>query len=158
MTILATPVLTLGLSLPALAETSDAASPQGKGVQEERTSTDVEPLIRLRVVAPTPNRPAALFPLYLGLGGLSAADAGLTLWGTGQGATEANPAMRGVARHPFGLFGVKAVSSAATILLTERVWRDHPRRAVWTMVGINFANALIVWHNSRVVANLQRAQ
>jgi hypothetical protein len=69
------------------------------------------------------------------------------------GATEANPAMAGIAKNSTALFAVKAGSAAATAFFVERLAKNHPRRATIVMVVLNSAYAAVVAHNYRVARN-----
>jgi hypothetical protein len=66
------------------------------------------------------------------------------------GASEANPAMAGIARNSTALFAVKAGSAAATAFFVERLAKKHPRGATIVMAVLNTAYAAVVAHNYRV--------
>jgi hypothetical protein len=66
------------------------------------------------------------------------------------GASEANPAMAGIAKNSTALFAVKAGSAAATAFFVERLAKKHPRGATIVMTVLNTAYAAVVAHNYRV--------
>ncbi len=146
-------MLSTVLYSPSLAQSvKDVESQTASEHQSADTAT--VPIVRVVVVGDLPRRPRPLVPLYASLAGLATADAYMTLWGVRHGAVEKNPMMRSAAHNPYALVGLKAATTATTVLLTEQVWSDHPKRAVWTMIGINLANGWLVWHNSRVIGRV----
>jgi hypothetical protein len=103
-------------------------------------------------ILPTPAAPRALLPsLYLGDIALQVLDAHSTFRALDAGHVEGNPLMRWSANHPVALVSMKAVATAGTIYVAEKIRKKHPRRAVLFMVGIDAASALIVMHNYRTV-------
>lgn len=96
-------------------------------------------------------RPRALVPLYVSFGALQALDAATTVRALDRGATEANPAIGGIAGNPAALVAVKAASSAAIVFAGERLWRKNRVAAVALMAALNGAYALVVFHNYRTV-------
>ena len=96
-------------------------------------------------------RPRALVPLYVSFGALQALDAATTVRALDRGATEANPAIGGIAGNPAALVAVKAASSAAIVFAGERLWRKNRVAAVALMAALNGAYSLVVFHNYRTV-------
>jgi hypothetical protein len=96
------------------------------------------------------SRPAALGPLYVSFVGLEVADGFLTWNLLHSGGSELNPVASPVSGNALALTGFKAVGTAATIVLVERLRHKHPRAAVWTMVAINVGMGLTVLHNASI--------
>ena len=91
--------------------------------------------------------------MYVSFAALQVMDAVSTRQALNNGATEANPAMAGLARNSAAFFAVKAGTAAATTYFAERLARKHPRRATILMAVLNTAYAAIVVHNYRVAGN-----
>ncbi len=95
-------------------------------------------------------RPGPLPGLYASLGALQGADLWLTRRAVDRGAREANPLMRVGARNAAVGIAIKAASTASTIFVVERLWKDnHRTAAVVTMIAINSAMTAVVAHNAR---------
>jgi hypothetical protein len=94
-------------------------------------------------------RPAALPALYASFTVLQALDVHSTLSAVRAGATEANPAMRGLVAQPGTFVAAKLAASAATVYLTERLWKKHRTAAVVLMVALNATYGAIVTRNYR---------
>jgi Domain of unknown function (DUF5658) len=92
--------------------------------------------------------------LYVSLAALNALDAYTTSRGIRAAvAGEANPLMRGVAAHPAALLAIKGGTTAATVLLSERLRKSHHRTAaVLTMIASNGVVAMVSVHNARTAA------
>ena len=88
--------------------------------------------------------------MYVSFAALQVMDAMSTSKALSAGATEANPAMAGIAKNRTALFAVKAGTAVATTFLVERIAKNHPRRAMIVMAVLNTAYAGIVMHNYRV--------
>ena len=88
--------------------------------------------------------------MYVSFAALQIMDAVSTRKALSNGATEANPAMAGLARNSAAFFAVKAGTAAATTFFAERLAKRHPRRAMVMMAVLNTAYAAIVAHNYRV--------
>jgi hypothetical protein len=88
--------------------------------------------------------------MYVSFAALQVMDVVSTRQALNNGATEANPAMAGLARNSAAFFAVKAGTAAATTYFAERLARKHPRRATILMAVLNTAYAAIVVHNYRV--------
>ena len=95
-------------------------------------------------------RPAALPPLYYTLMTLEALDVHSTLRGLRTGHHEANPLMSRTAGNAPALATVKGATVAGMALLTERLWKDHPRAAVILLTAVNATLAAVVVNNYRV--------
>lgn len=104
-------------------------------------------------MVPAAPRPRALTPLYGAFLGLQALDYGTTLKAIGSGVgKETNPLLRPIAGSPTALFAVKAGTSAAIILVSERLRKNrHPAAAVALMIGVNSAYAIVTAHNVAVL-------
>ena len=101
------------------------------------------------VAAPS-TRPAALLPLYGGYAMLQVLDVASTWRAIDRGAAEANGAMAGITPHPAALLAVKAVATAGTILLAERIWPHSRVAAVVMMAAVDSAYVAAVAHNYQV--------
>ncbi len=110
----------------------------------------VAPLTRIEIHAVT--RPSVLPAMYVSLAALQGYDAYSTLRAVKQGAVEVNPVLRGVVGNPAALLAVKGAATFASIYATERVWREHHRRAaIVLMVVTNSTMAVIAAHNASVL-------
>src|SRR5262245_31110920 len=100
------------------------------------------------IALPAQKRPAVLAPLYVSYCALQASDVATTMTalkrGTGR---EGNPIMGPVVGNPAAFVAVKAGTTAATIWLTERLWKRHRVAAIATMIGMNAAMGVVVSHN-----------
>ena len=112
----------------------------------------VGPLGGDRIEPHRPSRPAALPALYVSFAVLQGLDAHSTLSAVGAGRTEANPALRGLVTQPAAFIGAKLAATAATLYMSERLWRKHRGAAVALMVAANVAYGAIVAHNYRSTA------
>jgi hypothetical protein len=99
-----------------------------------------------------PSRPAALIPLYISFAGLNALDVDSTYRALGGNGEEANPVTARLVHSPAALIAVKAGTTAAAILATERLRRNRPKTAMLLMIGLNSAMAVIVAHNYAIAA------
>ena len=97
-----------------------------------------------------PGRPASLTPLYFTLTALQALDVHSTLRAVHAGHHGANPLMRGIAGNPAALAAVKGASAAGMVFLTERLWKNHPRKAVMLLAAVNVVLAAVVANNYRI--------
>lgn len=66
------------------------------------------------------------------------------------GGVEGNPAMAGIVKNKGAFMAVKAGTAVAAAFFSERLARNHPRKATILMVVLNTAYAGIVAHNYRV--------
>lgn len=79
--------------------------------------------------------------------GLAAADVATT-WGHAD--QEANRLMAGVVRSPARMIVVKSAVTAGQTWIIHKGAKTHPRWALWTSIGANVGQAIVVWHNWRV--------
>jgi hypothetical protein len=98
--------------------------------------------------APEQKRPSLLVPLYASQAVLNGLDVHSTMTALRAGNVEGNPVMRGLT--PKQMLGMKAASSASTILITEKLWRRHRAAAVGLMVASNVSLAVIAARNYRI--------
>lgn len=94
-------------------------------------------------------RPALLMPLYISFAGLQALDVHSTLRATASGARETNPVVRSALASPTSLVLLKTGSSAAVVMLSEKLWPHNRAAALITMVALNSADITIAAHNYR---------
>jgi Domain of unknown function (DUF5658) len=93
-------------------------------------------------------RPKALTPLCIVYGALQTLDVHSTLRALDAGAREGNPIFAPMLPgSPGVLIASKAATSAGMFLLTDRLRRQHPRAAVWTMIVLDSAYATVVANN-----------
>jgi len=124
--------------------------------QPTAPSSPVEPTYRITIQAIQPRRPAALIPLYLTYGALQAADGYLTLTAIHHGAVEQNPIVAPIAGKTSLLFGLKAATTASTLVLIERFRREHPYRAICLIGALDSGMGWVVWHNHQVIQENRR--
>jgi hypothetical protein len=75
----------------------------------------------------------------------------------GLGATEANPLMRGAVHSRAMFIGLKVATTAGSILVAERLWRDrHRAGAIALMAVSNGMMAIVAAHNASVIARVRR--
>lgn len=97
---------------------------------------------------PARSRPGALVPMYASFATLQALDYHSTTRALSEGtARESNPLVRPIVDHRPAFIAVKAAATAAIVFQAERLWKDHPVRAIVFMVAANGAMAAIVAHN-----------
>ena len=116
------------------------------------------PEVRTLILNPVqPSGRGPVLPLLYGtLAGLQAYDGWSTLSAVQRGATEANPALGGVASNSGAMWAVKAGATVASIYAAERLWRRHRRvEAVVTMVAVNGLMAAVATHNASVLRGLK---
>jgi hypothetical protein len=104
---------------------------------------------------PPATPPVSFLVSYGTFAALQGLDASTTLRAVSLGAVEKNPVMRWSVDHPPAMFLMKAVTTAGTIALVERVRRDHPKRAMAIMIAVNLASSALVIHNYRVINRLR---
>jgi len=101
------------------------------------------------------SRGASLPVLYGTLAAFQAYDGWSTVRAVRLGATEANPAVAGIASHAPAMWAVKAGATMVSIYAAERLWRRHRRtEAIITMVAVNSAMAMVAAHNASVLKGL----
>lgn len=93
-------------------------------------------------------RPAALVPLYIAQATLHGLDVHSTMRGLDRGHREANPLLKNATSGQ--VIGAKIASSAATVWMTEKLWRKNRVAAVVVMAGMNVALTAVVAHNYRL--------
>jgi hypothetical protein len=93
-------------------------------------------------------RPKSLTPLCIVYGALQTLDVHSTLRALDAGAREGNPIFAPMLPGSSGvLIASKAATTAGMFLLTDRLRRQHPRAAVWTMIVLDSAYATVVANN-----------
>ena len=103
-----------------------------------------------------PHRPLVLPSLYAGSALLQGYDAYSTLTALKNGATEANPLMKGITKSPVAFIGLKAGVTMMSIMAAERMWKDNNRvGAVLTMVASNGLMAAVAAHNAAVLQRVR---
>ena len=100
-------------------------------------------------VAPHAKRPAVLPLLYATLAATQAWDVYSTRAALAAGAREANPASAPFATNTGAMIGLKAATTAGTILFAERMWKKNKVAAIVMLGAINGATAAISVHNMR---------
>ncbi len=113
------------------------------------------PIFTMSVTVKPLTSPAMMMPLYSSFASLTATDGYLTWFAVHRGAVEENPLAAPMAVNPIGMTAFKVATGAATLFAVERLRRDHPKAAMWTMVAINSGMAWVVIHNTHV-AGAQR--
>ena len=103
-------------------------------------------------LAATPlERPAALPVLYTTLAGLQIYDGYSTLSGRARGAREANPLMQWMTASPARFWTVKAATTAASIVVAERLWKHNKAGAIATMAAVNGVAVMVAARNGSVL-------
>lgn len=98
-----------------------------------------------------PTRPAALPALYVSHAALQVYDVYSTRKAAAQGAREANPFMQGVVNNPSGFWALKATTTLAAIVASERLWRTNKTAAIAVMVASNSVAAVVAARNARTL-------
>jgi hypothetical protein len=119
------------------------------------TATVVRPVPVPAVVANV-ERPLVLPALYVALGATQVWDVYSTRSALRAGGREANPAAAAFSGNMGALMGMKAATTAATILFAERMWKKHRVAAIVMVAAINGATAAVSMHNMRT-AKIARA-
>jgi len=112
------------------------------------------------IVAPAPGivlkrrltNPEFVRKLYYGYAALQMTDAATTLVSVNRGAREANPLLQHAARNPAAMIGIKAATIGGTILMLEKVRKDHPVVATASLIAINATLAVVAVNNVNVVS------
>ena len=73
-----------------------------------------------------------------------------TMKAMNNGAVEANPMMRGVAKNPAAFIGVKAAMSAGLVYATHKMAKRNKVAAIVTSAAINSAYLVVAHHNYKV--------
>jgi hypothetical protein len=93
-------------------------------------------------------RPSALVPMYASFATLQALDYHSTTRALSKGtAREANPLVRPVVDNRTAFITLKAAATVAIVYQAERMWKDHPVRAIVFMAAANGAMGVIVARN-----------
>ena len=87
--------------------------------------------------------------LQIGFGALQAMDVYSTMRALDAGSTEANPLVRGAARHPMALSTVKLAGATSSLLLLRHVNTRNRILAAATLAAVNGAYAIVVTRNLR---------
>ena len=130
-----------GVGVAAAAEKEEMKLADAGGV--------IVPMAPLSDYSPTVKRPAILPALYVTLGAMQVWDVYSTRAAIGAGAREANPTAAAFSRNAGALLGLKAATTAGTILFAERMWKKNKVGAVVMLVAINGATAAVSMHNMR---------
>lgn len=100
--------------------------------------------------------PAFVKKMYYSYGFLQAADVVTTLVSVNQGAREFNPLLQGASQNPAAMIAIKAGTAAGTILMIEKLRKEHPVIAVATLIAINSTLAVVAVNNVSVAARQGR--
>jgi hypothetical protein len=117
----------------------DALVPQGLEVAALHETITVKP----------PTRPLALVPLYAGFAGLEASDGYLTWVIVHHGGNEQNALAAPWTSNPYAWTGFKAATTIAMLFGVDQLRRQHPKAAIITMIAMDVAMGLVVWHNNQ---------
>jgi hypothetical protein len=99
-----------------------------------------------------PRRPALLIPLYYSVATLQAADIVTTSMAVAGGAREVNPLVAAVGDENWKVSVTKAAGLAATIAVSEYLWKHgHRKLAVTSIVFAAALNTAVVLNNVAVV-------
>jgi hypothetical protein len=110
-----------------------------------------------RASAPHESTRPILLGLYASASFLQGYDAYSTLKALGTGAHETNPLMKTLTANPTVFVGVKAGLTGISILVAERMWRNHNRTgAIVAMAASNGVMAIVAANNARVLAQSRR--
>ena len=93
--------------------------------------------------------------MYVSFAALQVMDLVSTNKAISAGAVEANPAMSGIVKNKGAFMAVKVGTAAAAAFFSEKLAKNHPRRATIVMAVLNTVYAGVVAHNYRV-AKAQR--
>jgi len=127
------------------------------GVTVFAAEAETAPRLRLPIVVPArraavPTRGRMLPILYVNYVALQTYDGYSTINGVKRGAREVNPMMSSLAGNPAAVWAVKGGVTAASILVAERLWKQHRRRhALVTMIVSNGLMAAVAARNASVL-------
>jgi Domain of unknown function (DUF5658) len=136
-------------SSPQLLAENEIALPEPVPPPAPGTATLIQPIRPLTIPSRQDPPSTLLNALQLSFVPLEAVDTYTTLRGVRDGLREANPVMRGTARHAVAMVAVKAAAATTTILLTRRLAKRNRMAAVVIMAALNGSYAMIVLHNVR---------
>jgi hypothetical protein len=105
--------------------------------------------------AVTVARPLALPPLYASFAALQVYDGYSTMAGLKRGAGEANPMMQSIVGSPAKFWATKAVTTAAAVVIAERMWKTNKVGAIVTMAIANGVSAAIAARNASVLKQVR---
>ncbi len=100
-----------------------------------------------------PSRPKMLLPLYVSAGALQVFDIYTTSRGLKAGGVETNDAIR--KGNSATTIALKAGTTAAGILIAEKMWKKNRAAAVTAMVVTNVIGAVVVANNYHVIRQLE---
>jgi hypothetical protein len=100
-------------------------------------------------------RPSALLPMYVTTAALQTLDIVTTSRALERGGVEANPVMGSVVGSRAGFYAAKVGTTAATIWLSEKLWKRNRFAAVAMMIGVNAGMAMVVNHNLHALSQLR---
>jgi hypothetical protein len=97
-------------------------------------------------------RGSVLPSMYAGLIGLQAYDGYSTNRGLKNGASESNPILGPLTKHPAAVWAVKGGTAFASIYMAERLWRKHRRgQAIALMAVSNGVMAAVAVNNAAII-------
>lgn len=116
-----------------------------------------DPIASPSAVAARPTSRGPILPiLYVSFAVLNVYDGSSTTTALKLGAAEGNPIMAGIAGHPAALWAVKAGVTAGSIVVAERLWRQHRRAAaIGMMIASNGLTAVVAAQNASVIRRLR---
>jgi len=101
-------------------------------------------------------RPSMLPALYATSAALQGYDAYSTLTALKNGGREVNPLMKGITKSPVAFVAMKAGVTMASIMASERLWKNHHRfGAIGLMVASNLMMGVVAKHNAQVLSTLK---
>jgi hypothetical protein len=86
--------------------------------------------------------------------GLNIADYALTINGLSKGGKEVNPIAKKM--DPYAMAGLKLASTASVVILGRIAYKENPKAAKATMIGMNIITGLIVTNNISVTIKLNK--
>jgi hypothetical protein len=86
--------------------------------------------------------------------GLNVADYALTINGLKKGAKELNPVAKKL--DPYAMAGLKLGSMAGVVVLGRIAYKENPKAAKITMVGMNIITGLVLTNNISVTISLNK--
>ena len=129
----------------SVANVAGAAEAEDKPLVYSVTRAAVSPMVQ----EPVLKRPAIVSTLYVSLAAMQAWDVYSTTAALKAGAREANPVAAPFTGNPASMIGLKAVSTASTIYIAERMWKKNRVKAIVVLAAINGATAAVSMHNMR---------
>jgi hypothetical protein len=145
LVVMANPFVAAAADQPA--RPTDSATP----IADSVASATQSPIGQRFTTLPRANRrPASLVALYASFAALQIADGVSTFSALKSGGVEANPTMKAMTSNRAAFFAFKAGASAASIYMTERLWKKNRKAAVVSMIVLNSVYATIVAHNASI--------